>query len=74
MMNPHLSTGTTTPDTALIPKHAGWAAAQTGKEAWIIDDEEESEKSSFKYTCKTIYQMRFIRKHTCKRLREGNTQ
>ena len=36
-MNPHLSKGTTTLGTALMPKHAGWAAAQAGKLAWVID-------------------------------------
>lgn len=72
-MNPHLSTDTTTPDTALIAKHAGWAAARAGKQAWIIDGADDSEEGGFEYTCKTIDQMRYVRKYSCIALRQGNT-
>lgn len=70
-MNPRLSQDMITPDTVLIPKHAGWAAAQAGKKAWIIDD--GAERSEFVYNCTTIGRMRYIRKRRCKALRKGNT-
>lgn len=72
-MNPHLSTDTTTPDTALIPKHAGWDAVRAGKPAWIIDNDDEAEENWFEYTRSGIDQMRYVRKHYCKTLREGKT-
>lgn len=72
MMNQHLSKGTTTPDTELMTKHAGWAAVLSGKEAWIIDNE-EIEEPWFEYTCNSIAQMRHVRKHYCKVLRKGLT-
>ena len=70
-MNPHLSQDTITPDTVLIAKHAGWAAAQAGKKAWIIDD--DAEQSEFEYNCTTISRMRYVRKIYCKALRKGTT-
>lgn len=72
MMNPHLSTDTTTPDTASIAKHAGWDAARAGAPAWIIDND-ESEENWFEYTRSGIEQMRYVRKCNCKTLTEGKT-
>ena len=71
-MSPHLSTDTTTPDTALIAKHAGWAAAQTGKRAWIIDSGNPVE-AWFEYSHGSIEHLRRVRKNCCKALREGKT-
>lgn len=73
MMNQHLSTGTITPDTALIPKHAGWAAARAGNEAWIIDRGNAGDENKwFTYTPDDIEQMHYVRKCYCQHLREGN--
>ncbi len=71
MTNLHLSKGTTTPGTALMPKHAGWAAAQAGKKAWIIDS--NAEQSEFEYNCTSINRMRYVRKNRCRMLRKGTT-
>lgn len=74
MTNQHLSKGTTTPDTALMPKHAGWAAAQSGKPAWIIDcDNSEDADNWFTYTPEEVIRVRYVRKHYCQKLREGDT-
>ena len=70
MTNLHPPKGTTTPDTALMPKHAGWAAAQAGKKAWIIDS--NAERNEFEYTRTTIGRIRYVRKNRCKALRKGN--
>lgn len=73
-MNPHLSQDMITPDTVLIAKHAGWAAAQAGKKAWIIDDDDDDdEQNEFAYNCNTINTMRYVRKNRCEALRKGNT-
>ena len=71
MTNLHPSKGTTTPGTALMPKHAGWAAAQAGKKAWIIDG--NAEQSEFEYNCTTIKRMHYVRRNYCEALRKGNT-
>lgn len=74
MTNLHLSKGTTTPDTALMPKHAGWAAAQTGKPAWVIDrDNTIGGDNWFTYTSEDIARMHHVRKRYCKHLRDGDT-
>ncbi len=71
MTNLHPSKGTTTPDTVLMPKHAGWAAVQAGEKAWIIDS--GARQIEFEYNCTTIDRMRYIREIHCKALRKGNT-
>ena len=74
MTNLHLSRGTTTLGTALMPKHTGWAAAQSGKEAWIIDsDTTPDEDNGFTYTTDSITRMHEVRSLYCERLREGHT-
>lgn len=70
-MNPRLLKDITTPGTALIAKHAGWSAAQAGKEAWIIDSGATGEKW-FDYTCcENTASMRRVRKRYCEKLRQG---
>lgn len=74
MTNLHPSKGTTTPDTVLMPKHAGWAAAQSGKEAWIIDSHNTPDGDNwFRYTPEDINRMHYVRDTYCKLLREGET-
>lgn len=74
MTNPHPSKGTTTPGTALMPKHAGWAAAQSGKNAWILDcDNSVDADDWFTYTPEEIIRVRYVRKHYCECLRKGAT-
>lgn len=74
MTNLHPSKGTTTPGTALMPKHAGWAAAQSGKEAWVIDcDNTVGGDNWFTYTRDDITRMHRVRKHYCAKLRKGET-
>ena len=74
MTNLHPSKGTTTLGTVLMPKHAGWAAAQSGKEAWIIDSDNTPDRDNwFTYTTNDITRMREVRKLYCKRLGEGHT-
>lgn len=74
MMNPPLSKGMTTPGTALMPKHSGWAAAQAGKPAWIIDRDNTVDGDNwFTYTSEDITRMHHVRNCYCKHLREGNT-
>ena len=73
MTNQHLSKGTTTPGTVLMPKHAGWAAAQSGKPAWIIDCDNPSDADNwFTYTPEEVIRVRYVRKHCCQKLREGD--
>ena len=73
MTNLHPSKGTTTPGTALMPKHAGWAAAQSGKPAWIIDCDNSNDADDwFTYTPEEIIRVCYVRKHYCQKLREGN--
>ena len=72
MTNLHPSKGTTTPGTALMPKHAGWAAAQSGKPGWIIDSDNSSDADNwFTYTPEEIIRVRYVRKHHCQQLRAG---
>ena len=74
MTNLHPSKGTTTLGTALITKHAGWAAARAGEEAWIIDSGNTPDEDNwFTYTTDNINRLHQIRKLYCKRLREGRT-
>ena len=71
-MNQRLCKGMTTPGTALMPKHAGWAAAQSGKPAWIIDSDNSSDADNwFTYTHEKIIRVRYVRKHHCQQLRAG---
>ena len=73
MTNQRLYKGMTTPDTALMTKHAGWAAAQSGKPAWVIDCDNSNDADDwFTYTPEEIIRMRYVRKRYCQRLREGN--
>ena len=72
-MNPHLLKDITTPDTALIAKHAGWAAARSGKEAWGIDCDNTSDGDNwFTYTPEDIRRMHYVRDITCTKLRNGD--
>lgn len=74
MTNQNLLQDMTTQDTALMTKHTSWAAAQSGKEAWIIDSENTPDGDNwFTYTTDNIARMRQVRKIYCARLREGNT-
>lgn len=74
MTNLHPSKDTTTPGTALMPKHAGWAAAQSGKPAWIIDCDNSIDADPwFTYTPEEIIQVRHVRRYYCQKLRGGNT-
>lgn len=71
MMNPRLWKATTTPDTPSMIKHAGWAAARAGEEAWIIDSG-QAEVKWFEYTCpENLEQMRYVRKRYCEKIRKG---
>lgn len=70
-MNPPLSKDTTSPVTPSTTKHAGWAAAQAGEEAWIIDSG-QAETKWFEYTCpENLEQMRHVRKRYCEKIRKG---
>lgn len=71
-MNPHLSKGTTSQDIALITKHAGWAAVQVGKKAWVIDNGDPKDLW-FQYTPGNIKHLRCVRKQVCEALIKGKT-
>lgn len=72
MMSQHPLTDTTTPDTALMTKHAGWDAARAGNRAWIIDSGNPIE-NWFEYDHGNIKHLHRVRKNCCKALREGKT-
>ena len=73
MTNQNLSQDTITPDTALSTKHEGWAAARSGKEAWIINGGDSNDEKWFSYTCcGNINQLRHAREHYCKKITKGN--
>ncbi len=72
-MNQRLSQDMITPGTVLIPKHAGWAAAQSGKPAWIINsDNSIGADAWFTYTPEEIIRVRYVRRYYCRELRRGN--
>ena len=74
MTNQNLSQGTITQGTVLTTKHAGWAAAQSGKHAWIIDSDNSIDADNwFTYTPEEIIRVRYVRKHYCQQLRKGET-
>ena len=74
MTNLRLSKATISPGTVLMPKHTGWAAAQSGKPAWIIDSDNTPDGDNwFTYTTNDITRMHEVRRPYCERLREGHT-
>lgn len=73
MTNPHLSKATTTQDTALTTKHEGWAAARSGKEAWIINGGDTNNDKWFSYAYyENLKQLHYARSNYCEKIKKGN--
>lgn len=73
MTNQNLSQDTITPDTALTTKHEGWAAARSGKKAWVINGGGTNNDKWFSYAYyENRKQLHYARSTYCEKIRKGN--
>ena len=73
MTNQNLLQDMTTQATALSTKHEGWAAARSGKEAWIINGGDTNDEKWFSYAYyENLKQLHHARSNYCEKIRKGN--
>lgn len=73
MTNQNLLQDMTTQATALSTKHEGWAAARSGKGAWVINGGGPNNEKWFSYAhYENLKQLHYARSSYCENVRKGN--